>query len=313
MPVTVNKGYSVPTPGTESGTWGTDLNTNTFAVIDSNLGGTVYVGVSNTNITLTAPQAQNGIIRLGGTLTANVTVAFTGPGLYAIRNETTGNFLLSVIGPVGTAKYIPQGMSTFIHVDYSVGAFIAGQRTSTVGMIAPFCGSNVPPGWLLCDSSLISRTIYNDLWVYAQNSGNMQTDANWLSGQYFGAFSYGDGVTNFRLPDLRGVFLRGYAGTNVNFDVGRVCSTLQYDGVKNHIHPAGSVVTDPGHSHPNSVPANSGYNTVGGSTQMSNSTRSATNPANTGITVATTISNNTGGTAENRPVNLAFVYCISIG
>ena len=312
MPVTTYKGYSVPTPGTESGTWGTDLNANTFAVIDLNLGGTAYISVSNVNVSVTAAQAQNGILRIGGVLTANLIVSIPFPGIYAVRNETAGNFYVFVAGPVGTMKLLPQNTSTVVHIDAGIGAFLGGQRVSTVGMISAFAGVNAPGGWLICDGSTQSRTFFQDLWTYAQNSGSIVTDAAWFSSGAYGSFSSGDGTTNFRLPDLRGYFVRSWAVTGTVVDAGRVVGSTQQDGVANHVHPAGSVVTDPGHSHPNSMPANSGYNTVGGSTQMSNSTRSATNPSATGITVATTISNNIGGIAETRPKNIALVYCISV-
>jgi len=50
----------------------------------------------------------------------------------------------------------------------------------------------IPPGWLLCDGSAVSRATYASL---------------------FGAiginFGGGDGITTFNLPDMRGRFLRG--------------------------------------------------------------------------------------------------------
>jgi phage-related tail fiber protein len=54
-------------------------------------------------------------------------------------------------------------------------------------MVAP------PTGWLICDGSLISRTVYIDLFS--------------AIGTTFGS---GDGATTFALPDLRGEFIRGW-------------------------------------------------------------------------------------------------------
>jgi hypothetical protein len=63
------------------------------------------------------------------------------------------------------------------------------------GTILPTGESTIPAGWLLCDGSAVSRTIYADLFgMIGTNWGN------------------GDGTTTFHLPDLRGRFLRGRDG-----------------------------------------------------------------------------------------------------
>lgn len=60
------------------------------------------------------------------------------------------------------------------------------------GSVAPFSGSVVPDGWLLCDGSAISRTTYPNLFSALGT-----------------AHGQGDGSTTFNLPDYRGQFLRG--------------------------------------------------------------------------------------------------------
>jgi microcystin-dependent protein len=64
------------------------------------------------------------------------------------------------------------------------------------GTIFSFGGTSAPNGWLLCDGSAVSRTIYAQLYA-AIGSAN----------------GSGDGSTTFNIPDLRGRFLRGVAGT----------------------------------------------------------------------------------------------------
>lgn len=64
------------------------------------------------------------------------------------------------------------------------------------GVILPFGGNTPPNGWLLCDGSTISRTVYADLF---QAIGT--------------AHGRGDGSTTFNLPDFRGRFMRGVDGT----------------------------------------------------------------------------------------------------
>lgn len=60
------------------------------------------------------------------------------------------------------------------------------------GSVAPFSGSVIPDGWLLCDGSAISRTLYPNLFSALGTT----------HGQ-------GDGSTTFNLPDYQGMFLRG--------------------------------------------------------------------------------------------------------
>jgi len=70
--------------------------------------------------------------------------------------------------------------------------------SSPVGSIMPFAGdaSKVPTGWLLCDGREVSRSDYAALYAVIGT-----------------AWGYGNNSTTFRIPDLRGVFLRGVAGT----------------------------------------------------------------------------------------------------
>ena len=329
MPTTIYKGYSVPTTGTESGTWGTDLNTNTFAVIDTNLGGITTITVSNVNVTLTATQAQNMIIRIVGALTGSLIVVIPAVGLFAVQNATTGAAPIYVGGSAGSMQFLPQGMSTMVEIDSVNGASIAGQRTSTVGMVAPFVGQTVPSGWLHCDGSLVSRILYASLWTFAQASGNIQTEANWSAGGYWGAFSTGDGTTNFRIPDLRGWFPRAWAQAKPYPDPGRICGTQQVDYIAGHNHPAS--VSDPAHRHQEfasvtdgaGAPALTSSNHPDFSQAVGNYYSDYTIHGNagdcniglsgssgTGISVTT----GTSGTAgpETRPVNVALMYCISI-
>lgn len=67
------------------------------------------------------------------------------------------------------------------------------------GSIIPFAGpaTSVPAGWMLCDGTAISRSTYANLYN--------------VIGVAWGT---GDGSTTFNLPDLRGMFLRGVAGTD---------------------------------------------------------------------------------------------------
>lgn len=61
-----------------------------------------------------------------------------------------------------------------------------------VGLIAPYGGATAPEGWLLCDGSTVSRSLYADLFAALGT-----------------AWGEGNGTTTFNLPDLRGRFVRG--------------------------------------------------------------------------------------------------------
>lgn len=64
---------------------------------------------------------------------------------------------------------------------------------SLIGMVAPFSMSYPPTGWLACNGAAVSRTTYNSLFSRL--------------GTTYGA---GDGVNTFNLPDMRGLFPRGW-------------------------------------------------------------------------------------------------------
>lgn len=129
MPATIYKGYSVPTPGTESGTWGADLNANTFSVIDANMGGIVTKTLSNVNVTLTAGESQNLILRLTGTLTGAVQVTTSCQGFTIIENATTGAFAVTLANGFGTPVACKQGHQSLVAFDATNGPRVISDST----------------------------------------------------------------------------------------------------------------------------------------------------------------------------------------
>jgi len=88
------------------------------------------------------------------------------------------------------------------------------------GTVIMLAATNIPTGYRLlkCNGATISRTAYADLFS--------------VIGTTFGV---GDGVNTFRLPDLRGEFLRGWDdGRGV--DAGRVFGSWQTDEFRSHDH-----------------------------------------------------------------------------
>ncbi|MBR9844777.1 MAG: tail fiber protein [Algicola sp.] len=116
------------------------------------------------------------------------------------------------------------------------------------GAIFSFPVDMPPTGYLVCDGSAVSRTIYAELFA--------------LLGTTYGS---GDGTTTFNLPDYRGKFLRGHdngAGNDPDAAVrqdrgdgitGDNVGTTQDDEMSSHLHenipPSVISTTNGSHSH----------------------------------------------------------------
>lgn len=91
---------------------------------------------------------------------------------------------------------------------------------SMTGMVAGFSMSWPPEGWLRCNGAAVSRTTYARLFA--------------MLGAHYGA---GDGLTTFNLPDMRGLFPRGWDdGRGV--DPSRAFGTFQDMMIHSHAHTA---------------------------------------------------------------------------
>lgn len=97
------------------------------------------------------------------------------------------------------------------------------------GMIMAFAGpaENIPAGWLLCDGSEVSRSTYSNLY----NAIGV-------------AWGTGNGSTTFNLPDLRGMFLRGVAGSDTTGDPDANNRVSRYDNGGNTGNNVGSYQGD---------------------------------------------------------------------
>ena len=121
---------------------------------------------------------------------------------------------------------------------------------SRVGELYVGIHSTAPASVLLFDGSTKSRASYPDLWeMIAAGRLPYVTDAAWLAGAV-GAFSTGDSPTTFRLPDWRGVFLRG-AGTNsvlamanLTKFAGGALAEIILDAMQGHYHATELVHTN---------------------------------------------------------------------
>src|SRR2546430_13573771 len=98
-PVSVNILLSLPSRGSNAGVWDSPVN-NDFNSLDGWLGGATSISLSSSNVTLTKPtgtatpgagptQAENAVIKLTGTLSANIVLTLPLPGKYIVKNSCT--------------------------------------------------------------------------------------------------------------------------------------------------------------------------------------------------------------------------------
>lgn len=119
-----------------------------------------------------------------------------------------------------------------------VAQFVANlgltDRQPGVGDLVVTLGNVAPAGCLKLNGAALSRATYAGLWAWVQANTNLVTDAAFTAGST-AAFSQGDGSTTFRLPDLRGEFLRMWDDGR-GLDAGRVIGSVQASNLPTHQH-----------------------------------------------------------------------------
>lgn len=93
------------------------------------------------------------------------------------------------------------------------------------GMILHFGMTQAPEGWLKCDGSEVAKADYPKLFAAIGNN--------------FGEL---ENKNNFKLPDLRGEFIRGW-DEGRGLDNGRIFASEQEDALQDHSHYSGGVIT----------------------------------------------------------------------
>lgn len=182
-------------------------------------------------------------------------------------SSTLANFLTGT-SPLAVANG-GTGASDAAGARSAIGAASSLDAVPT-GAVFYFAANAAPTGYLVCNGSTISRTTYAALFA--------------VVGTTFGA---GDGATTFKLPDLRGEFIRGWDNSR-GVDSGRSFGSFQADELKSHTHNSQYDTRTP------SGIDYSGANEIAG--------------LGTDRTYPTTA---TGG-SETRPRNIALLPCIKI-
>jgi len=152
-----------------------------------------------------------------------------------------------------------------------IEAMIAQASALPVGATVAFPLDKVAPGFLELDGSVKSIAVYPDLAAFLGT-----------------AFNKGDeGPGNFRLPESRGEFLRGWDhGRGV--DAGRAIGSWQDHAFQNHLHALRQTVTT-------ATPTGTGLAVV-------------ISGSGTGANSDVPMTGNVG--SETRPRNLAVVWCV---
>lgn len=136
------------------------------------------------------------------------------------------------------------------------------------GTLQYFAMQAVPTGWLEANGQVVLRTSYPRLFA--------AIGTNYNTG--------GESGTQFRLPDLRGYFLRGWDHAR-GVDAGRAMGTYQADDNKAHTHTY-----------------RQGTSTAGPSTAGGGDANMARTWSDAGVTGS--------AGSESRPVNFAALVCI---
>jgi len=187
--------------------------------------------------------------------------------------------LLSAEGRLSAAETV---VSTLTTQSATQAAQIAALQAGVlpVGTIITYSAEVPPPGYLECDGSEVSRAAYPNLFAAIGT-----------------AFGHGDGVSTFRLPQTRGLFMRGWDHGN-GFDPDRASRAAVFAGGASGDH-VGSFQDFMVQAHSHGVPS------------------SAPNPFGpiVGIVGANAVGflgDNTFsfGGAETRPRNLSVMYAI---
>jgi hypothetical protein len=113
---------------------------------------------------------------------------------------------------------------------------IAAIASASIGSIVIEPRTSVRAGFLKLNGVVVRRADYPALWAYAQASGALVAESAWASNNW-GCFSTGDGATTFRLPEVRGEFLRFWDDAR-GADASRAIGTYQVSQNASHTHTA---------------------------------------------------------------------------
>jgi hypothetical protein len=186
---------------------------------------------------------------------------------------------------------------TIVDADVSASAAIAASKLSTAaqqallpaGAIMPFAMNSAPAGWLAANGNEYAKT-----GDYAALFAAISTTYGETNG------SGGAGTSHFRVPDLRGIFVRGSGSQTISgttYD--KTFAAKEGDAIRNITGTFKIQNAAPG-------TFTEAFESDGSASQFGGSN---SNPSNYNI-VGFDASNVVPTATENRPANIAMLYCI---
>ena len=212
---TTNLSLGQPVTGTESGTWGDDVNNAVTSYLDIAIAGGLAVTVTTADVTLTLTQgtssatnigsttAQYAILNVSGAMTAarNLIVP-SSSRIYLINNNTTGGFALTVKGSATSGVTLVNGETAHVFwngTDYakmsnsSGGAGSFSSITDTGNLTFTGTGNRITGD--MSNATVASRVMFQSSTV--NGSTVVGAMPNGTSGvAQFGAFSSA-GLTDY--------------------------------------------------------------------------------------------------------------------
>ena len=220
--------------------------------------------------------STNALAQAGTDTTTALTPA-AAASAYIPKTCVTAKGTLITGTAASTPTALPLGLNTqYLQVNTTCPTgleWVTGMGDTPVGSVQHFAMNSAPVGWLVADGSAVSRTLYSDLF------GKIGT-----------TYGVGDGSTTFNLPDMRGMFARGWdaaGGTPRGCDTGRVFGSTQQDALESHVHNL----------------------TLYCAAYGSGSARAGLSQPLGGATSCSGFVESTGG-IETRPMNVAMLPCI---
>lgn len=155
-------------------------------------------------------------------------------GVWRYRSQANDRWLPLIPPPDGVL--VPNLNADMLDGLHASSFAMKSDIGNLVGSMSQFPAVNAPANYLKVNGATISRTVYPELWAFAQASGLLaasqaQRDGNWC------LWGPGDGVNSFQLPDMRGVFMR-VADEGRGVDGGRAIGTGQGSDFASHNHDA---------------------------------------------------------------------------